>query len=244
MRMDTENNLDKNKIFGLNDEEINSLSYQEALIIDKRTYFQYYCSLLRKKHIILFTFYPNNDYNLVFIKLSLFLISFSLYMSINGFFFTDNTMHKIMVNNGEFDFIFHIPQILYSTAISAMSNMILKRLSLSELHILSIKQEKNIKSAQSRSKKILSCLKIKFIIFFIISLLFMLFFWYFISGFCAVYKNTQLILIENTLISFLISMIYPFGTNLLPGCFRIPALRAKKKNKNCLYKISGLVALI
>ena len=242
--METKNNLYKNKIIGLNDEEINSLSYQEALIIDKRTYFQYYCSLLRKKHIILFTFYPNNDYNLAFIKLSLFLISFSLYLTINGFFFTDNTMHKIMIDNGEFDFIFHIPQILYSTAISTISNMILKRLSLSELHILSIKQEKDIKSAQSKSKKILSCLKIKFIIFFILSFLFMLFFWYFISGFCAVYKNTQLILIENTLISFLISMITPFGTNLLPGIFRISALRAKKKNKKCLYNLSGLVALI
>ena len=72
----------------------------------------------------------------------------------------------------------------------------------------------------------------------------MFFFWYFISGFCAVYKNTQIILIENTLISFLISMIYPFGLNLLPGFFRIPALRAKNKNRNCIYKISGLLALI
>ena len=120
------------KIEGINDEQMNNLEYEIAVIIDKRTYFQYYCSLLRKKHIILFTFYPNNDYNLVFIKLSLFLISFSLYMSINGFFFTDNTMHKIMINNGEFDFIFQIPQILYSTAISAVSNMILKILSLNK----------------------------------------------------------------------------------------------------------------
>ena len=242
--METKNDLVKNLALGLNDEEMNSLSYKQALILDKRTYFQYYCSLLRKKHIIIFTFYPNNDYNLAFIKLSLFLISFSLYMTINGFFFTDNTMHKIMIDNGKYNFIFQIPQILYSTVISAICNMILKRLSLSELHILSIKYEKNIKTAQSKSKKILSCLKIKFIIFFIISFLFMFFFWYFISGFCAVYKNTQLILIDNTLISFLVSMIYPFGLNLFPGFFRIPSLRAKNKNKPCLYRISGLIALI
>ena len=242
--MEKKDNLDKNKILGLNDEELNSLSYKEALIIDKRTYFQYYCSLLRKKHIILFTFYPNNDYNLFSVKISLFLISFSLYMTINGFFFTDNTMHKIMIDNGEFDFIFQIPQILYSTAISAICNMMLKRLSLSEMNILSLKQEKSIKIAQFESKKVLSCLKIKFIIFYILCILFMLFFWYFISGFCAVYKNTQIILIGNTLISFLISMISPFGINLLPGIFRISALRAKKKNKSCLYKTSGLVALI
>ena len=227
--METKNDLLKNLVLGLNDEEMNSLSYQQALILDKRTYFQYYCSLLRKKHIILFTFYPNNDYNLYFIKISLFLISFSLYMTINGFFFTDNTMHKIMIDNGNYNFIFQIPQILYSTTISAISIMILKRLSLSELHILSLKYEKNIKIAHFKSKQILTCLKIKFIIFFILSFLFMFFFWYFISGFCAVYKNTQLTLIENTLISFLISMIYPFGLNLFPGFFRIPLLKKKKK---------------
>ena len=72
----------------------------------------------------------------------------------------------------------------------------------------------------------------------------MVFFWYFISCFCAVYKNTQIILIKDTLISFAISMLYPFGLNLFPGCFRIPALRSPKKDKKCLYKASGLIALI
>ena len=72
----------------------------------------------------------------------------------------------------------------------------------------------------------------------------MAFFWYFISCFCAVYKNTQTILIKDTLISFALSMSYPFGLNLLPGMFRIPALRATNKDKKCLYKVSGLIALI
>ena len=72
----------------------------------------------------------------------------------------------------------------------------------------------------------------------------MLFFWYFISCFCAVYSNTQLILISDTLISFGISMLYPFGLNLFPGMFRISALQAKNKDKICLYKFSELLALI
>ena len=45
-----------------------NLNYEKALIIDKRTFFQYYYSLLRTKHIILFTFYQPNDYNLFSIK--------------------------------------------------------------------------------------------------------------------------------------------------------------------------------
>ena len=63
----------------------------------------------------------------------------------------------------------------------------------------------------------------------------MIFFWYFISCFCAVYKNTQLILIEDTLISFFTSMIYPFGLKLLPGMFRIPALLSNPKNKRKIF---------
>ena len=72
----------------------------------------------------------------------------------------------------------------------------------------------------------------------------MMFFWYFISCFCAVFTNTQIILIKDTLISFGLSMIYPFGYNLLPGIFRIPALRKKDSNKECIYKFGQVLSLI
>ena len=227
-----------------NDQELNTLAYELAIIIDKRTYFQYYWSLLKKKQLILFTILPANDYNLFSLKIALFLLSFSLYFTINGFFFSDETMHKIHEDNGAFNIIFRIPQILYSSIISAFINMILKLLSLSENNILELKQEKDLKKATKKSKIIKNCINIKFIIFFILSIIFLSFFWYFISCFCAVYVNTQMILIKDTLISFSLSMIYPFELNLLPGLFRIPALRAKNKDKKLLYKISGLIALI
>ena len=233
-----------NEINSLNDQELNSLEYKLAIKLDKRTYFQYYWSLLKKKHLILFSFLPSNDYNVVTIKISLFILSFALYFTINGFFFSDDTMHKIYKDNGAFDILFQIPQILYSTVITAVINMILKTLSLSEKSILSIKEEKDGVKAVEKSKKTAKCVKIKFALFFILSILFMFFFWYFISCFCAVYVNTQIILIKDTMISFGLSMIYPIGLNLLPGFFRIPALRAENKDKECLYKISTLIALI
>ena len=233
-----------NEINSLNDQELNSLVYKLAIEYDKRTYFQYYWSLLKKKHLILFSFLPSNDYNVATIKISLFILSFALYFTINGFFFSDDTMHKIYKDNGAFDILFQIPQILYSTLISAVINMILKTLSLSEKSILLIKEEKDYVKAIEKSKKTGKCIKIKFALFFILSILFMLFFWYFISSFCAVYVNTQIILIKDTMISFGLSMVYPFGLNLLPGFFRIPALRAENKDKECLYKISTIIALI
>ena len=228
----------------LNDQELNTLEYNVAIKIDKRTYFQYYWSLLKKKQLILFTILPANDYNLISLKIALFLLSFSLYLTINAFFFNDDTMHKIYEDNGAFNILLQLPQILYSSFISTIINMILKILSLSENNILAIKQEKDIKIATKKSKKIYNCIVIKFLTFFLFSNFLLLFFWYFISCFCAVYTNTQMILIEDTLISFGLSMIYPFGLNLLPGMLRIPALRAKNKDKKFLYKISGIAALI
>ena len=232
------------KIENLNDQEINDLKYEIAVEIDKRTYFEYYWSLLKKKQLFLFTFWPTNDYNIYAIKVSLFLLSFGLYFTINGFFFTDDTMHKLYVDQGKYNILLQLPQILFSTVISAVINVLLKMLSLTEKNILSLKQEKETMKIMDKTKTIGKCLRIKFIIYFSLSIIFMLFFWYFISCFCAVYKNTQIVLIKDTLISFVLSMVYPFGLNLLPGLFRIPALRAFKKDKGYRYKISQYVALI
>jgi hypothetical protein len=153
-------------------------------------------------------------------------------------------MHKINEDNGNFNLLYQLPQIFYSSVVSAIINMILKQLSLSEKNILALKGEKNYNKTVQYSKSIKRCLAIKFIIFFILSYLFLLFFWYFIACFCGVYVNTQILLIKDTLISFGLSMLYPFGLDLIPGFFRIPALRASKKDKKCIYKISLIIALV
>ena len=89
-----ENNYKKHKyILECTDSEMNSLPYEKALMIDKRIYFQYYFSLLKKKQIILFSFYPNKDYNAQIIKSFLFFFFYTSDMTINALFFTDDTMH-------------------------------------------------------------------------------------------------------------------------------------------------------
>ena len=153
-------------------------------------------------------------------------------------------MNKINEDHGKYDILFHIPQIFYSTIISAIINFVLRLLSLSEKKVLSIKQERSYSKAKKESKSVMTCLNVKMLIFFILSLFLMLFFWYFIVCFCAVYKNTQYILIKDTMVSFALSMMYPFGLNLLPGLFRIPALNSKDRNRKYLYNISGYIAYI
>ena len=85
---------------------------------------------------------------------------------------------------------------------------------------------------------------IKFVLFFIILFLFVIFFWYYISCFCAVYKNTQVYLIKDILISYGLSLLYPLIVESIPGIFEIPSLRAPKQNKEFMYKISKVIQLI
>ena len=236
-------NHNKNNTKIYNDVEMNQLDYEEALKIDSRTFFQYYNSLIHIKQIILFTFFRNNDYNLLHIKICLFLFSFSIYFTLNGFFFSDKTMNKIYEDNGQYDILFQIPQIIYSSCLSTIINMLLKRLALTENELLSLKHEKNNNIIENATK-IRKYLKNKIYFFFIIGILNMVFFWYFISCFCAVYKNTQLILILDSLFSFCFTMVYPFALYLLPGIFRITALRSSKKDKKCLYFLGNIISLI
>ena len=239
-----EKELEKNileEYKNLRDEELNDLDYDIAIIVDKRTYWQLYWALLKKDQLIIFTFIISDDYNLRAIKILLFIVSFALFFSINAFFFTDDTMDKIFEDNGIFNFVFQLPQIIYSSLISSVINIILKKLSITEDQILDMKKEKDIEKAKEKADIIKNKLKTKLIIFIILSSLLMLFFWYFISCFCAAYKNTQAILIQDTLISFITSMIYPFGLKLLPGLLRIPSLKAPKKDQKYNYKISKIL---
>ena len=222
--------------------ELNSLSYKEALKKDKRTYCQYYFSLLKKKQIILFSFYPNKDYNSQIINSFLFFFYYSSDLTINALFFTDDTMHKIYTDSGKYNLIYQLPQIIYSYLISSGINFIIEYLSLSEDSIIFIKSRKNINF--QKKMKIIRKMKIKFCFFFIVVFILLLIFLYYIACFCCIYENTQMHLIKDSLLSLGLSSIIPFFKSLIPGIFRIPALRNKIGNNSCLYKISQIIEFI
>ena len=227
-----------------NAQELNNMDYKLALKYDNRTFSEYYCSLIKRKNNFIFSFFYNNDYNSKIIKIDLFFISFIISFTVNALFFNDNTMHKIYEGKGKFQFIYQLPQIIYSSLISVVFNTLLKLLALSESDILTLKGKKENKDLNKKEEELNKKLQIKFILYFLISTLLLLLFWYYLLMFCAIYKNTQLHLIKDTLISFGLSLPYPFGINLLPGFFRIPSLSNKKGNRKYLYSISKILQLL
>ena len=101
----------------------------------------------------------------------------------------------------------------------------------------------NNENLEQKVIKIKNCLKIKFLFYFILTFAISIFCCYYLGCFCAVYKNAQLHLIKDSLISFGLSFIYPFALYLLPGIFRILSLNSNKK-RELIYKFSKIIQSI
>ena len=229
----------------LSDYELNDLEYIAALEMDKRHFCNVYFYLLRREHLILFTFFNWNDFNIFSIKLSKFFFSLCTDMAFNVIFFSDESMHKVYVSGGGYDFIGQLIQTIYSTIVSQVLQVFINFLSLTDILYYELKKlSKSKKLNTSKIYPIMRCIKIKLIIMYIFTFLFFLAYWYLISAFCAVYVNTQKIFIVDSISSCIMGLLYPFAWYIFPAVLRLISLSAKEqKNLNWLYILSDKIPI-
>ena len=225
--------------------EMNLFNYSEAISYDKRTYFQYYISLIKTKQPVLFAFCPNDDYNSRLIKIGIFILSFNIHYATNfAYFLNEKIIHEIFEKNGKYDIIFFLPYIIITFIISHALTIIIKLILLSDSNIIELKRHKNLMQAQNSLSSIRRKLIIKYIIFYIIGILFHLFFWLALSSFSTMYTNTQVFVLENALIAYGISLIYPFIFNIIPCVLRICSLKGEEKSHSIMFNISKVLQVL
>ena len=225
----------------LTDEEINELDFNKSLILDNRNVIKMYYSFLQYSQLIIFTFITKSDFNLRTIKIILFIFSFTLYLTFNALFFTDDSMSHIYKEGGKFDILYNLPKTIFSGICCGIINFLLKFLSLTQNDIKKLHNIQNEKKLYIELSKFVKCWKIKLIIFYILIFIFMILFHIYIGTFCTVYINTQKHLIKSTIISYVLSMIYPFGICSITTLFRKLSLYYKNKFLFILSKIFQLI---
>ena len=218
----------------LDDYELNNLNYKKALKKDKRKFLEIYYSILKRKHLIMFTFFSGNDYNILYIKLDRFVFLISTYMALNVFFFSDETMHKTFIDYGKYDFLQQIPQIIISTIASQIIDILSCYLGLTGKDFYEIKKLKE--SSMHKINNIIKCIKIKNICFFVFTFLLFAFYWYAIACFCSVYENTQGAFIKDSVLSFIFGLLYPLILYIIIAVFRVISLKSKKETLYSLVK--------
>ena len=219
--------------------ELNNLEYSLAKKSDKRNFFKIYWSLLKREHLFFSSFIARDDHNITFVKYSLFFFLLCTYMAMNVFFFSDETMHKMFLDYGKYNFIQQIPQIIYSTAVSKLIELFVCFLSMTDKHYYEIKNNNQL--TKNYLLKTIKIIKIKLAFFFLFTSLMFIFYWYAITCFCAVYQNTQVAFIKDSLLSFVLDILSSFGIYLIPSLLRTIALKGKNTNLVCLYKLSNII---
>ena len=171
----------------------------------------------------------------------MFLFSFAMFMTFNEFFYTDASMSNNYKRKGKFDFIYTLPQTIFSSITSVLINVLLKFLSLSQANIQKIKDQPEPQKAKELADKTIKHIKIKFAFFFTLVIIFLGFFWYYTSAFCSVFSQTQRNMVIDTLMTFGISMLYPFIFCIITCSLRILAL---KKQIKCLFYFSKIFSFL
>ena len=112
-------------------------------------------------------------------------------------------------------------------------NLIINLISLNERDIYKIKKKPKL---LEQTKE---CIKIKILILFFISFVLIGLCWYYVSAFCAVFKNSQGHYFINVLIAFIVCNIWPFVICLITTAFRKYGFI---KKSSFLYRASKILA--
>ena len=231
------------QIHELNDVELNALSLHNARKYDVRGCCCMYWSFLKFSQLIIFTFCNNSDYNLTIVKISLLLFIIPMQLTFNAFFYSDDDISAIYIDRENLNYSFNIsnlPRAIASSVLGFIILFILKKLCLSHKGIEEIRKEKNVDVARQLTEDFICSLKCHIFIYFIISSCLLIVFWFFVSAFCYVFEGLQMILIRDTLLSFIFTLFYPFLISMGAACCRKCGICC---NCGCWYCISKLLAI-
>ena len=186
-------------------------------------------------------------------RLTVFIFSYSCDLSLNALFYSNNKISDKYHYEGSnllfFTIINNFTISVFSTIFSFILVKSLEYLTNSKDEIQSLFREEEKKMRKNkffrvnnkRKKainikliKIFKILNIKIIIYIIIEFTLMLFFFYYITSFCEVYKDTQASWILDNIISFLLSILTELFTSFLTTVLYLISLKLKLKT---LYKL-------
>ena len=232
---------------------LDNYDYETAIKYDNRTFCRIFYICLLSKENILNTFFFKSFLEIQAIRFTIFIFSYSCDLALNAFFYLNKKISDKYHYEGNdlllFTLINNLTISISSTIFSFVLVKSLQYLTNSKDEIESIfrLEEKkmreditfkvDIKSKKMiylKLRKIFGILKIKLRLYIITEFILMLFFFYYITAFCEVYKETQISWVIDSFLSFLLSILTELLNSFITSIFYSIALKFRLKT---LYKI-------
>ncbi len=213
---------------------LDNYDYETAIKYDKRHFWRiFFILILNKENTINILLYktPLDIYSL---RICLFIFTYSCDLAFNAIFYTNDNISDRYHYQGEDLLLFSLVNNIVISLTSFLTGIILANVL---QHLISSRKSyenafrieekkmrklKNYKVSEKtkskiydKIKRISTILQWKIAIFIIIEFSIMLFFYYFVTAFCAVYKNTQISWLADFFSSFLLSIFGEICLSLL-----------------------------
>ena len=232
---------------------LDNYEYEVAIKYDKRNFWKIlYICILAKENIINILFF-RTPLDLQTVRICLFIFVYSCDLAFNTIFYSNESISDKYHYEGDNLFLFTIINNIIQSVISSIISIILLNIfqrlidtrgdfeDIFKEEEQKLRNDKNYKTNKVTKLKILEQLskiyiklKYKIIFFFVLEFLTMIFFYYFVTAFCEVYKETQKSWLYDFFTSFLISFVTEIFGALILAIFYIISIRYKLK---FLYKV-------
>ena len=233
------NKEDKHKSV-INFYDLQDMDYEEAIFQDNRGYLKIYFGFIIDSQIIFGTFCTDNYLDLFVIKLSFLIFTFQISFFLNAFFYSDEYISDAYHNDGVLNFFSGLPKSIYSFIATLITTNLLRMLSSSKKELIFvIRERKKYENYLCIIKSKLSKLRAKLIIYFILVFLLELIFLYYVSVFCAVYKNSQKYWFFGFLESFGMDSLVSLIICIFLALFRYISI---KKRIKYLYILANIIS--
>ena len=196
------------------EDDLDGLDYDEALVYDKRTFCQLFHKQLLERQLIANTFCVKDNLKPFSIKVIVLLFTISCYLVINGFLFNEEYVMKILRRKSKGFYYFLVDsttRIVYSSIIGGVINIIVGLLFRADKQLRKVqsKYEDNKIILHGEIVKIYKSTRSLYIIFTIFNICCMLIFIFYLFCFCGVYRNCQADWFEGCFIVLFIMQLVP-----------------------------------
>ena len=158
----------------------------------------------------------------------------------NALFYTDEYISEAYHNDGVLDFFTGLPKAIYSFIATLIITNLLVMLYNNKEDLLKVLREKrNYKEYLKVINSKLRSLRNKLIAYYIIIFILGIFFLYYVSAFCAVYRNSQKYLFLGFVESFDVDTIVAIVLCIILSLLRYVAIN---KNIKCLYSAANFIS--
>ena len=222
-------------------EELDDLAYEDALEYDHRNICYFYFLTLKNNLLLISVFSNINVFEPFCIKLIGFFLNIASFFALNALLFDEEYISSRFESTDATNFGYllenEFPRCIYASFAAMPITILINYLSNSRKRFETLmKKESDEKEFVVESRKIVNNMKQRIITFFVIDLILMVFFWYYVSTFCAVYRQTQVAWIEGTMITFIFCIVIYSFLYLLVTLMRYIGLKC---HLSCFYTLSS-----